>query len=181
MGGRIPLPRTGGAPERSEGIVEGASTDVKVSKPFSRTGCPTNHLHHGKRMRTRALVLASILPIALAFAPSVAHGQRSVYRDCRGRFDWSPSHGCSYDAAAARAARQAADRARQAARAAASRVRAESRAYAAAARANARAWNRDMARDMSRARIRADELRNRLRDRMESRMYERRRPNYRRW
>jgi hypothetical protein len=177
MGGRIPLPRTGGAPERSEGIVEGVPADVKVSKPFSRAWCPTNHLHHGKRMRTRALVLASILPIALTFAPSVAHGQRFVYRDCRGRFDWSPSHDCSHDAAAVRAARRAADRAREAARAAASRVRAESRAYAAAARANARAWDRDM----SRARIRADELRNRLRDRLESRRDERRRSNYRRW
>lgn len=48
MGGRIPLPRTGGAPERSVGIVEGAFTDVKASKPFSGPECPTNHLHNGK-------------------------------------------------------------------------------------------------------------------------------------
>jgi hypothetical protein len=32
VGGKIPLPRTGGAPERSDGIVERPSTDVKVAK-----------------------------------------------------------------------------------------------------------------------------------------------------
>jgi hypothetical protein len=142
----------------------------------------------GKRMRTRAFVLSFILPTALTLAPSLAHGQRYVYRDCGDRYTWSPSRGCSYQADVAREARQAAERARAAAREDASRAR----AYASAARVDAmrlsrdisRQVSRDVERDVSRARFRADEMRDRMqerRDRDRLRAEERRDRYYRRW
>src|SRR6185369_7323284 len=128
---------------------------------------------------TRALVLVSILPLALALTPAAAHGQRIVSRDCWIRCS-SRFYDRSYDVEVARVARQAAARARADSRAAASRVRAEARAYASAARADTKAWER-RARTIPLARFRADELRSKLRDRLDSRVYVRRGPNYRRW
>jgi hypothetical protein len=192
MGGRIPLPRTGGAPERAEGSVGDDSADVKSLMPppmtvklFSERRCQTQQgpsssesFHQGRFMRPKALLL-SILPIALAVAPSVARGQLSISRDCRDRYSWSASrfYDCSYSTEMAQRARAAAARARADARDAARWARSDARAYASAARAEAKAWDRNF----SSARLRASELQIRLRDRAEARERARRERYDRRW
>lgn len=131
-------------------------------------------------MRTRALILASIFPIALALVPSAAHGQRRFSDDCGSPFARGRSYSCSYDAELARQMRRDAARWRDEAREDARRARAETRALASAARAEARADSRRWDDAMSRTRLRAQELRERLRDRLET-LRERRVREYRRW
>jgi hypothetical protein len=138
-------------------------------------------------MRTRALVLSSILPLVIAMAPSVTQAQRTDSGNCRGVvYSWSPSrsYDCSsYDASVARAARDVARdvsrRARNESRDAARWARVQTRAYSTAARADARAWDRAMSR--ARVGVRASELRERLRDREDARRYEMRNRYYYRW
>ena len=122
-------------------------------------------------MRTKALLLASILPIALALVPRAAAGQRVIYSDGCGRYS---SRDCYYDSEFAREARQAALRARAEARETANWARAEARSRAAAIRSDARMWERQNW-------YRAQELRARLRQRSEQRLYERRGRYYRSW
>ena len=122
-------------------------------------------------MRKKALLLASVLPIALALVPRPAAGQRVFHGDCWGRFS---TRDCYYDAEFAREARQGALRARAEARETANWTRAEARSRAAAIRADARGWQRQ-------SWYRAEELRARLRQRSEQRLYERRGRYYRSW
>ena len=123
-------------------------------------------------MRTKALLLASILPVALALVPRAAAGQRVIHSSggC-GRYS---SRDCYFDSEFAREARQAALRARAEARETANWARAEARSRAAAIRSDARMWERQNW-------YRAQELRARLRQRSEQRLYERRGRYYRSW
>ncbi|MEP6494232.1 MAG: hypothetical protein ABJF01_16235 [bacterium] len=133
-------------------------------------------------MRARALVL-SILPIALAIAPSVVHAQRAVYRDCWDRSTWrgSMSYTCSRDAELAVSERRAAAAARSEARAIASAARTQSRAASVAMRAEARAAVRAWSRVDARAYSGGTRAMERLRDRLDARRYENRSRYYRRW
>ena len=154
---------------RSDGILEDRSTDVK-SNCFSNAGVKRSRVRHpaiiyttGKPMRSRALLLFTALPIALAVAPSVLHSQTYVYRDCRDRYSASGSryYSCSYDAEVAARARADAARARAEAREDANRARSYAQRYASAARADARAWDLSVARAVrtTEARVRANETR----------------------
>jgi hypothetical protein len=97
-------------------------------------------------MRARALILWSLLPLALAAAPSTGHAQ-TVYRDCWNRSTWyGSSFRCGGEADVAAAQRRAdAAAARAEARARTQERLADNRAVVAAqraeARANARAWS----------------------------------------
>ena len=123
-------------------------------------------------MRPRALVLASLIPVALAFAPSAATAQRYTFDRCRDRFG-----DCSFDRDIARRARENARRIRDEVRANARATSAEARAFATAARAQGRLRERPI----PAARFRADALRERLRDRFDARRYERRGRNRLSW
>ena len=106
--------------------------------------------HHGRPMRSRALLL---IP-ALAVVPSIMQAQRIIERDCRERYTPNGTRyysSCPYDAEIAARAREAAARAR----ADAQWAREDARRYAAEIRANARSWDRDF----DRARIRAIDTR----------------------
>ena len=133
-------------------------------------------------MRMKALVLMSMLPLALAVAPRGAHAQRVYIGECRGRFgSTSRLSDCSPDLAERiRAAHRASEWARADARERAERARADARVRAETVRETARLrmWERTTT---PRVRLHADELRTRLHDRLESRAFTRRGPNYRRW
>jgi hypothetical protein len=121
-------------------------------------------------MRARALVVMSILPIALAVVPSAAHAQRS--RDCWSYSEWRDWNSCirrrtADDPSVHRAAMIDRDRARAAANAA----RDAARRASAAARVESQAWARERARLDREDRDRA---------RADARAY-RRRPSYTRW
>ena len=171
---------------RSEGIVEDRSAGVKSNCFFDAGVIPYRSVIRrsfpptGRPMRSRAFLLFTALPIALAVAPSVVHSQSYVYRDCRDRYSASGTlyYSCSYDAEFAARARAAAARARAEASEAARWARSYSRSYASTVRADTRAWESSVARALrtSEARFRADEARiraNETRDRARERALER--------
>jgi hypothetical protein len=144
--------------------------------------------NHEATMRVKALVLASAVPVALAFAPSGASAQRYYSSSCWNRYG---ERSCRYDAEERRLAREEAAIERAAARREAGRARAEAlvdarwareeaararaearweaprvRAEAQAARADAQRWARQDA-----ARAREDARWERERERAEARAF----------